>query len=101
MMVSDNHEELAFDSISVMATDSIPGDYNHDGKVDAADYVVWRKGLGTAFTQDHYNTWRANFGTTLGSGSVASPNATIPEPTTLVTLIAAAVGIRQRRCQMA
>ena len=21
----------------------IPGDYNHDGKVDAADYVVWRK----------------------------------------------------------
>ena len=21
----------------------IPGDFNHDGTVDAADYVVWRK----------------------------------------------------------
>ena len=26
----------------------IPGDFNHDGTVDAADYVVWRKGVGVA-----------------------------------------------------
>jgi hypothetical protein len=26
----------------------IPGDYNRDGKVDAADYVIWRGTLGTA-----------------------------------------------------
>ena len=24
---------------------NIPGDYNHNGVVDAADYVVWRKAL--------------------------------------------------------
>jgi fibronectin-binding autotransporter adhesin len=37
-----------------------PGDYNNDNKVDAADYVTWRKGGGS---QTDYNTWRANFGT--------------------------------------
>ena len=29
----------------------LPGDYNDNGIVDAADYVVWRKGLGTTSTQ--------------------------------------------------
>ena len=29
----------------------LPGDFNHDGTVDAADYVVCRKGLGTTNTQ--------------------------------------------------
>jgi hypothetical protein len=24
---------------------TLPGDYSQDGNVDAADYVVWRKGL--------------------------------------------------------
>ena len=35
------------------------GDYNDDGAVNAADYVVWRK---TDGTPEGYNTWRANFG---------------------------------------
>ena len=38
---------------------TLPGDFNNDGTVDAADYVVWRKGLGTIYTQDDYNVWRA------------------------------------------
>ena len=38
------------------------GDFNNDGSVDAADYVVWRNGLGTIYTQSDYDTWRANFG---------------------------------------
>ncbi len=37
-----------------------PGDYNNDNKVDAADYVTWRKSGGSL---TDYNTWRANFGT--------------------------------------
>ena len=40
------------------------GDYNRDGTVDAADYVVWRSGLGTTYTQADYDVWRANFGQT-------------------------------------
>jgi hypothetical protein len=55
----------------------VPGDFNSDGAVDAADYVVWRKGVGIAPTQENYNLWRANFGRT--SDGPAS-NATVPEP---------------------
>jgi hypothetical protein len=42
------------------------------------DCVVWRKGSGTTYTQDDFNTWRANFGATLNQGSGSSTNATIP-----------------------
>jgi hypothetical protein len=51
------------------------GDFNMDGKVDAADYVVWRK----TGTPQQYALWRANFGSPPGSGSsVTSPS--VPEP---------------------
>ncbi len=73
------------------------GDYNQDGTVDAADYVVWRK-TGINGTTG-YDTWRTNFGEPAGSGSVAAANAVIPEPATLMILIVAAVGIGMRRRQ--
>ena len=38
---------------------AVPGDFNGNGVVDAADYVVWRNGLGTTYTQSDYNTWRS------------------------------------------
>ena len=82
---------IGFDSFRIV-TDS--GDFNHDGIVDAADYVVWRK---TDGTPAGYNIWRANFGQPSGSGSVASANATVPEPTALVMLIVAALSVTTRR----
>jgi microcystin-dependent protein len=74
-------------------SESLPGDFNADGEVDAADYIAWRKGL-VAQTTPNYNLWRTNFGRTLsGSGG----NAPIPEPTTLalVLLISAAAATRR------
>jgi len=89
----------------------LPGDFNSDGKVDAGDYVTWRKangtnntlpndnGLGTPIGLNHYALWRANFGKPPGSGSGLT-GAQVPEPT---TLLLAAVGVliacngRQRR----
>jgi hypothetical protein len=66
----------------------VPGDFNHDSIVDATDYAVWRKGLGTTYTQNDYNIWRANFGQTAGSGTALSPaellSTAVPEPTTLL-----------------
>jgi hypothetical protein len=41
------------------------GDYNSNGTVDAADYVVWRNSGGTPAA---YTTWRNNFGATGGGG---------------------------------
>jgi autotransporter-associated beta strand protein len=80
----------------------LPGDFNFNGIVDAADYVVWRKGLGTTYTQNDYNVWRANFGATAGSGATAGlPSSAVPEPAAL--LIAgigfAVVLFQRRRCQ--
>jgi hypothetical protein len=80
-----------------------PGDYNGDGTVGAADYVVWRKGLGTIYTQDDFNTWRANFGGSLGSGSSATGSAAaaaIPEPSTLLVLLLPAGAVCVRRQQI-
>jgi T5SS/PEP-CTERM-associated repeat protein len=45
----------------------LAGDYNGNGTVDAADYVVWRKNDGT---QAGYDTWRANFGASAAGPSL-------------------------------
>jgi hypothetical protein len=82
----------------VPAAAVLPGDYNQNGVVDAADYVVWRM---TDGTPDGYDTWRANFGATAGSGtgSVGATDgpAAVPEPAALVWCIFSvfAVGIRR------
>jgi hypothetical protein len=62
----------------------LPGDYNFDGKVDAADYVVWRKTDGTPAGD---NEWRTHFGQTANDGSGANANAAIPEPSTVALLL--------------
>ena len=54
------------------------GDFNQDGTVDAADYVVWRKDLGGIYTQNDYNIWRAHFGQT--SAAVRAPVRMPPSP---------------------
>ena len=82
----ETHRDYWIDHV-VVSTSAIPGDYNFDGTVDAADYVVWRK---TDGTPAGYTLWRSHFGQTAGSGSDANSNAAIPEPTTLVLLMFAA-----------
>ena len=71
-----------------------PGDYNNNGSVDADDYVVWRENEGTPA---EYDAWRAHFGEPAGSGSGARASSAVPEPATLVMLIAAAAGMPARR----
>jgi hypothetical protein len=58
----------------------LPGDFNNDFNVDAADYVVWRKSNGTS---SDYNLWRANFGRTAISASASIAGTTVPEPRAL------------------
>jgi sugar lactone lactonase YvrE len=94
---------------AIVIVPTLPGDFNHDGTIDAADYVVWRNGLGSTYTPDDYNTWRANFGLSFfnGGGAAATSSANVsvelrssavPEPTTLVPLVfAATIWLLRRR----
>jgi hypothetical protein len=78
---------------------TLPGDFNNDDIVDAADYVVWRKNAGT---QEEFNTWRANFGNTLGGSGSATDTGEhfdgVPEPATwgLLILGMAAISVFRR-----
>jgi hypothetical protein len=72
----------------------LPGDYNHSGVVDAADYALWRKGDlaadgngDTVVDQADYDFWRARFGNGApGAGSSLAGSA-VPEPATLALLV--------------
>jgi autotransporter-associated beta strand protein len=76
--------------LTVLASTEIPGDFNKDGKVDAADYVVWRKNP-NSFLPATYATWRANFGNPPGSGSSLGDSSAVPEPTGCLLLAAAGI----------
>ncbi len=108
---------LAGDSASlrgvVLYTDvRLPGDYNDDGVVNAADYTLWRNTLNAAvprgsgadgnrdgmITSADFDVWKLNFGKILatpGGGSLAA----VPEPTTalLVSLTFGAALVFCRR----
>jgi hypothetical protein len=60
----------------------LPGDINGDGVFDALDYPVWRKGLGTIYTPNDFDIWRAHFGEGLSFWSASGLGGTsaVPEP---------------------
>ncbi|QDV72509.1 hypothetical protein [Botrimarina mediterranea] len=73
---------------------ALPGDYNNDGAVNAADYTVWRDALGTATTLPgdtspggvsavDYTVWASNYGRTLGGSSALA----VPEPSSVLILL--------------
>ena len=84
---------------SVIGPQGVPGDYNDNGVVDGADYVLWRNGgplenevdnPGTVNAAD-YTAWRVRFGNTSGSGAGLHA-AGVPEPGTMVLVFAGLVG---------
>ena len=92
--------DASYDNVHVEfipALASVQGDYNGNGIVDGADYVIWRKGVAPLpnevpgvtdgiTTPEDYDAWRARFDNTSGSGSGLG-TATVPEPTTVILLI--------------
>jgi hypothetical protein len=59
------------------------GDYNLDGRVDAADYVVINQELSSVYTRVDELLWRADFGKTAGA-SAAGLLSAVPEPSLLI-----------------
>jgi hypothetical protein len=97
---------------NLVANTALAGDFNSNGIVDAADYVLWRNSVGTnaplpnnlvggTIGVAQYDEWRAHFGNSAtggGSGTGAVTNGTVPEPTTLALLCGAIVGCCCGRC---
>jgi hypothetical protein len=79
----------------VLQIAELAGDFNQDGSVDAADYVVWRK---TDGSQDGYGTWRTHFGKTVGGGSAES--GAVPESETALLLLFAVAVMMIRRLKV-
>jgi hypothetical protein len=95
--------------IQVIEVTGTAGDYNDNGAVDAADYVVWRENrnttnvlpndaLGGTIDTPQYNQWRSHFGQTSGSGASAIA-APVPEPMVAVQIIILSAGMSIARCR--
>jgi hypothetical protein len=83
---------------AIVTETPVPGDYNGDGNVNAADYTTWRNALGQMITlqnegagvtpgevtYEDYDFWKTNYGNPMGLGSGV---ATIPEPATIWLLL--------------
>ncbi len=92
--------------VTLAVVPKLTGDYNANGVVDAADYVVWRNALGQSgiglaadsnfdgqVNDVDYSTWRSNFGAVApGSGA----GAAVPEPATPVLFL---VGMAAMLCR--
>lgn len=95
---------------------TVAGDYNGNGVVDAADYTMWRDSDGMAgitpgalgdgtTTGDllgvpdgnvdewDFEFWRANFGSTPGTGSGQLSGTTVPEPASWMMLFVGMVAM--------
>jgi hypothetical protein len=89
--------------LTLAVVPQLDGDYNADGVVNAADYVVWRNSNGMfgfglpadsnldgAVNLVDYLIWRLNFGQ-IAPGAGASFPVAVPEPSTIAMLSALAV----------
>jgi sulfatase modifying factor 1 len=85
-------ENMGFRLATIATAAGVSGDYNANGVVDGADYVLWRKFAGQSVTLPNdtssgtvmpvdYDVWRAHFGQTpSGSGSGSLFSNVVPEP---------------------
>jgi hypothetical protein len=89
-------------STLVLISDGLPGDFNRDGSVDAADYVVWRDMQGQTgdvaadANEDNivdakdYALWQSQFGRTGGPSGSGSGEFAVPEPSAMIFCTTAA-----------
>jgi hypothetical protein len=120
--------DLVFRYGRLTSSVQIPGDYNTNGAVDAADYVLWRENLNQSVTlpndstpgmvtQADYDVWRANFGRSGGpagpstlttgfiryvtAGAGLGSSSGVPEPATVIFIgMGLGVVVLGARCRL-
>ena len=83
---------------------ALPGDFNQNGIVDAADYTVWRENVGkpagtlandptgSTIGDAQFNVWKSNFGASSGGSSAG----VVPEPSAIALLAFAPLTLWQK-----
>lgn len=109
---------VVLDNLTIGGQLVLAGDYNYDGYVDAADYVVWRDSLGKSGNGlpadgDHnqlvdandYAVWKSTFGKVAPAGAASNSlrSATVPEPgsTSLAMLLVIIITTSRRNVRAA
>ncbi len=110
LLVGDASASTGEVMYSLPVVQVLPGDYNLDSLVDAADYTVWRDTLGATvpngtgadgnndgmITSLDYNIWKNNYGSSLpAAGSLVA--GAVPEPGAMALLLLAASGLACNR----
>jgi hypothetical protein len=106
--LGDHTEESNYDLLLEFVPD-LPGDYNEDNVVDAADYTVWRDHLGDENSlpnddtpgvgPDDYTRWKTHFGQS--NTGAAAQGLQVPEPTGFLLLSVSLVSAAIRRGERA
>ncbi len=105
----DSDIEVDFDNVRLDRSPAVDGDYNFDGRVDAADYTIWRDTLGSTSTlaadgdrsgsvdAPDYLVWRDNFGNLFSESLSAMPLPEIPSGP-IMALATAILFMLRSRC---
>lgn len=92
--------DISPQALTLNVIGGLPGDYNLDGTVDAADYTKWRDNVGAAagtlpndfvggsIGPGQYTQWVQNFGQS-GNMNALSAGTSVPEPASVVVLLLA------------
>jgi hypothetical protein len=106
---------VVFDDVSLDMALPVTSDFNGNLVVDAADYTIWRDGLGQtglapfapgdangdgSVTTEDYAIWKSQFGQTLPM-EMSMNSVIVPEPCSAIfSLVAAAIGMAIARPRM-
>jgi len=101
IQVTGSEDSAQMYQLSIVTTPFAAGDYDLDGVVSLADYTLWRDSLGESgfnlpadgngdlvVDSSDYQLWHTAYS---GLGGALHPAAAIPEPNSLMLLLAAAV----------
>lgn len=91
-------------ALTLTVIGSLPGDYNLDGAVDGADFLIWQRGFGSmtnlvadgnrdgAVDSLDYNIWRSNFGAS-ANASLSTTGDAVPEPSSVAIVLLSLLGL--------
>jgi autotransporter-associated beta strand protein len=99
-----------FSGAGMLSVVALAGDYNVDGIVDSADYVMWRANVGqpagtllndstgAVVGNAQFDLWRTNFGNQLAGSSGSQVNqAAVPEPSSIGLMMFVVAAFARRR----